>query len=74
MIPMVKIKPNTREADEAILGHATGGPGVYKPGLYLHAQREAIARKNGFKSWDDYAAHRSQETLAWWERFLKGEV
>jgi hypothetical protein len=71
---MVKIKPNTEEADTAILDHATGGPGIYKKGLYLHHLRETIARKYGFTSWDDYAAHRSRETVLWWEEFMKGEI
>lgn len=69
---MKHIEPNTTAMDHALLAHAKGGEAITKPALYLHAQREAVARSNGM-TWHQWQAKRERETVAWWREFTKGE-
>lgn len=61
--------PNTRTMEHALIDHAKGGPAIYKPELYLHATREAQARRDGYYSVSAWEAMRKLKALEWLDEF-----
>lgn len=70
---MKRPAPNTTQMDTALISHAVGGAGIFKSELYIHATREAQARRAGFKSVAKWIEHRQQVTTAWMDDFMAGK-
>lgn len=71
---MRSVNPSTGEMEAALEEHAAGGPAIRKPDLYLHARREAAARRQGFRSWDEKRRAQDKETASWWAAFRAGKI
>lgn len=69
---MRRVNPTTMEMEIALSDHTRGGPAIVKGDLYLHAKREALARAQGWKSWDEKQAHQDAETREFWGVLMCG--